>query len=143
MKDDIIEINLKELLGAEKEPSIQQLTLYIPNKDKAGEEIKGLHTWIKEARKVLTIIGGGSTTMPPADGTWLKKSVDSIKDLKSEDIVWEKTTMIYTYVYPDRLKKNLKLLREFLHRFGYRTNQGEVSIEFAGRFYKIRKYDSK
>jgi len=69
MSDDILEINLKEVLGSAEAPSTQQLTLYISNKDRKGREIKNLHAWIKEAQKVLTIIGGGSTTMPPAEGT--------------------------------------------------------------------------
>jgi len=34
---DIVETSLVEIVGAEEEPSIQQLTLYIPNKDKNGE----------------------------------------------------------------------------------------------------------
>jgi len=143
MPDDILEINLGEILGAIEAPSTQQLTLYIPNKDKAGREIKHLRTWIKEAQKVLTIIGKGSTTMPPADGTWLKKDIDSMKELKDEDILWEKTTIIYTYIDPDRFEKNLKSLREFLHKFGRETDQGEVVFEFAGEFFRICKYDSK
>jgi hypothetical protein len=31
---DVVETSLVEIVGAEEEPSIQQLTLYIPNKDK-------------------------------------------------------------------------------------------------------------
>ncbi|MBL7130289.1 MAG: hypothetical protein ISS45_02625 [Candidatus Omnitrophica bacterium] len=143
MLNDILEINLGEVLGATEASSIQQLTLYIPNKDKDDREIKHIRTWIKEAQKVLTIIGRGSTTMPPADGTWLKKDIDSMKKLKDEDILWEKTTIIYTYINPDRFEKNLKSLREFLHRFGRETNQGEVAFEFAGEFFRIREYDSK
>lgn len=142
MPDDILEINLKEVLGSAEAPSTQQLTLYIPNKDRKGREIKNLHIWIKEAQKVLTIIGGGSTTMPPAEGTWLsqERDINSIDQLKDEDMLWEKTTIIYTYIYPDRFEKNLKLLREFLHRFGRETNQGEVVFEFAGEFFRIREY---
>ena len=143
MPDDILEINLGEILGAIEVPSIQQLTLYIPNKDKDGSEIKDLQIWIKEAQKVLTIIGRGSTAMPPADGTWLKKDIDSMKELKDEDMLWEKTTIIYTYIDPDRFEKNLKSLKEFLHRFGRETKQGAVVFEFAGEFFRIRKYDSK
>ncbi len=143
MTDDILEINLGEILGAIEAPSIQQLTLYIPDKDKDGREIKQLRSWIKEAQKVLTIIGRGSTTMPPADGTWLKKDIDSMEELKDEDILWEKTRIIYTYIDPDRFEKNLKSLREFLHRFGRETKQGEVVFEFAGEFFRIHEYDSK
>jgi len=58
-------------------------------------------------------------------------------------MLWEKTTIIHTYIYPDRFEKNLKLLREFLHRFGRETNQGEVVFEFAGEFFRIREYDPK
>lgn len=92
MPDDILEIKLGEILGAIDLPSTQQLTLYIPHKDKDGSEIKDLRIWIKEVQKVLTIIGRGSTAMPPADGTWLKKDIDSMKELKDEDMLWEKTT---------------------------------------------------
>lgn len=143
MIGDISKINLGEILGAIKAPSIQQLTFYIPNKDKNGRKIKHLSTWIKEAQKILTIIGGGSTMLPPADGTWLKKDIDSMNELKDEDIIWEKTIIIYTYVNPDRFEKNLKAFRKFLHRFGRETNQGEVAFEFSGEFFRISNYDSK
>lgn len=143
MSDDILEINIKEILGASILPSSQQLVLYIPNKDKEGNKIKQLSKWIKEAKRVLSIIGGGQTAMPPADGTWLQKDISSIKELKDEDIVWEKTIIMYTYIYPDKFEKNLNSLREFLHRFGRETNQGEVVFEFDGEFFRIQKYYSK
>jgi len=38
--------------------------------------------------------------------------------------------------------QNLPRLREFLHRMGRETNQGEVAFEFAGRFYRIRMFDT-
>ena len=92
---------------------------------------------------MLTIIGKGSTTMPPADGTWLKKDINSMKELKDSYILWEKTTIISTYIDPDRFEKNLKSLREFMHKFGRETDQGEVVFEFAGEFFRICKYDLK
>lgn len=137
------EINLAELIGALVAASVQQLTLYIPHKDRDGKSVKDINKWITEAQKLLTVIGGGATTMPPADGSWIKKDIDTIEKIKNEDIVWEKTTIIYTYVYPDRFEKNLKSLREFLHRFGRKTNQGEVAFEFDGEFFRIREYDLK
>lgn len=82
--------------------------------------------------------------MPPAGGTWLKeKSVTSIDQLKDKDLLLEKTTLMYTYICADRFEKNLIILREFLHRFGRETNQGEVVFEFDGKFYRIPKYDQK
>lgn len=142
MADNIKEINLAKIIGAIEEPSIQQLTLYISHKDKDGKDVKNIHKWIKNAQKLLTVIGGGTTTMPPADGTWLKKDVDTIEELKDKDIIWEKTTIIYTYIYQARFENGLSDIRKFLHRFGRETNQGEVAFEFAGFFFRIRKYDS-
>lgn len=73
--------------------------------------------------------------MPPADGTWLNP--------ENGEIIQEKTKIIYTYVYPGKFEENIGALREFLHRFGRETNQGEVVVEFDGRFYRIRKYDAR
>jgi hypothetical protein len=142
---DEIKLNLSEALGAVDAPSVQQLTIFIPNKDKNGKEVKNFHFWVKEAQKILSIIGGGATTMPPADGTWLdpEKDIAKLEKLKDEDLVWEKTTILYTYIQPHRFEKNLNLLREFLHRFGRETKQGEVVCEFDGEFFRISKYDPK
>ncbi len=143
MGDDVLAIKLQEILGATEEPASQVVTLYIPNKDKNGKTIRNLNRWKKEAHDILTIFGKGSTMMPPADGTWLRNDIDSIEELKDADILREKTTLIYTYISPDRFEKNLKSLREFLHRFGRETNQGIVVLEIDGKFYTIGKYDSK
>ncbi len=43
----------------------------------------------------------------------------------------------------DILEINLNSLREFLHRFGRETNQGEVVFEFDGEFFRIQKYYSR
>ncbi len=127
-------INLAQLLGVE-ESSSQQLLLYIPNKDKNGNEIEDIEDWLQEAQEVMTAIGGGSTLMPPVDGTWLNP--DTLQTIS------EATKIIYCFVDPEHLEGNLQLLRDFLHAFGRDTNQGEVAFEFAGRFYKINKYDKQ
>jgi len=141
MQADTKEIDLMKMLGASMPPSSQQFALYIPNKDKKGNKIRKLSKWIKEASLLLSLIGGGTTTMPPADGTWLKRDIENIEELRDEDLLREKTTIMYTYIIPDKFEKNLNSLREFLHRFGRETNQGEVVFEFGGEFFKIREYD--
>jgi hypothetical protein len=140
---DVVETSLVEIVGAEEEPSIQQLTLYIPDKDKNGDEIPNIHVWIKEARKLLTIIGGGATALPPADGSWIspENEIKTVTDLRDEDVIWEKTTIIYTYIKADSFLNNVQSLRRFLHRFGRETNQGEVVFEFDGRFFRILDFD--
>ena len=140
---EVVETSLVEIVGAQEEPSIQQLTLYIPNKDKNGNEISNLHVWTNEARKLLTIIGGGATALPPADGSWIspEKATKTVTDLKDEDVIWEKTTIIYTFIKANSFLNSLKSLRRFLHRFGRETNQGEVVFEFDGRFFRISDFD--
>lgn len=137
MIDDGLDVilDLSKILGTEEAPSTQQLVLYIPNKDKDGKQIKQLNRWLKEARELLTKIGGGATAFPSAEGTWLNPETNRI--------IWEKTKIIYTYIYSDKFEENIRLLREFLHRFGRETTQGEVVFEFDGKFYRILKYDSK
>jgi hypothetical protein len=127
-----MELDLGEALGATQGSSTQRLTLYIPDKDKEGRKVKNLGTWVKEARELLGKIGGGSTALPPADGTWINEKGKTI---------WEQTTIIYCFIIPERFRDNLASLREFLHRYGRETDQGEVVAEFDGEFFRITKYD--
>jgi hypothetical protein len=128
-----MELDLGKELGADDEGyASQRLTLYIPNKDKDGRELGDVNQWTDEARQLLGQVGGGSTAYPPADGHWV--------DEKGEDL-WEKTRIVFCYVYPDRLRAKLRELRQFVHRFGRETNQGEVVVEFDDHFWRIRHFD--
>ena len=125
-------MDLAKEFGAEEACSTQKLCLYIPNKDKDGGDVLDYERWVKEAREILSRIGGGTTALPPADGTWEKEN---------GEILWEQTRLVYCFVDPDRFEANIKNLRSFLHRFGRETSQGEVVVEFDGRFYRIIIYD--
>jgi len=59
MAKDSIEVILEKLLGASEAPSVQVLTLYLPDKDKDGKPIKNLNKWIAEAQKVFPPLGEG------------------------------------------------------------------------------------
>jgi len=54
--------------------------------------------------------------------------------------------IVYTYIKPDRFLAHLADLREFLHRFGRRTNQEVVVLELSGPeeswFFRIKQYDA-
>ena len=127
-----MDIDLGAALGAEGESSTQRLVLYIPNKDKNGHELKDHQRWVREARALLSQIGGGSTTFPPADGTWIDEN---------GKILWELTRMVFCFIFPDQFRARVSSLREFLHRFGRETNQGEVVVEVEDEFYRIRNFD--
>jgi len=126
-------MDLSEALGAGGGISVQCLTLYIPDRDKAGNVIRDQRRWVLEGSHLLAKIGGGVTIMPPVDGGWVGES---------GSIVWEHPVLIYTFVRPTEFMELLPQLRDFLHTLGRETQQGEVALEFDGRFYRITKFDA-
>lgn len=127
-----MEFDLERILGSQSDFSTQRLTLYVPNKDRNSRKLKDHEHWVKEARALLTAIGGGATAYPPADGTWASET---------GKIIWEQTRIIYCFIVPERFQEKATDLREFLHRFGRETNQGEVVVEFDGRFYRVVDFE--
>jgi hypothetical protein len=130
---DEMEFDLVAALGAE-ESSVQSFSIYIPNKDREGEEIGNQRKWVLEAIRILSEINGGATAMPPAEGAWLNDE---------NDIIWEKPVVVYSFIRPEAFAANLPRIREFLHRMGRETNQGEIACEFEGEFHRIRRFDRR
>ena len=85
-----------------------------------------------ETLDLLGEINGGATAMPPCEGVWLNDD---------NQVIREHPVIVYSYVVPEAFLANLPRIREFLHRMGRETRQGEVAFEFDGRFYRIRQYD--
>lgn len=83
-----------------------------------------------EAAALLAQMGGGVTVMPPAEGGWI--------DPKGK-IIWKSPVLVYSYVMPQAFVDKLPALREFLHRMGRETDQGEVVVEFDSWFYRIHR----
>ena len=77
----------------------------------------------------------GVTIVPPCEGGWLNEVTGKI--------VWESPVLVYTYIKPEPFLQALPRIREFLHRLGRETNQGEVAVEFDGNFYRITEFDDK
>jgi len=122
-------------IGADDAVSVQSFAVYIPNKTLNGREFGNQRAWVLEALELLGRINGGATAMPPVEGTWL----NDLGNLISENPV-----VVYSYIKdPDVFETNLPTVREFLHRMGRETDQGEVAVEFDGRFYRIRRFDSE
>ena len=127
-----VELDLAHALGAE-DSSSQCFSVYIPNKDCDGKEIGNQRKWVLEALDLLTAINGGATAMPPVEGHWLNDA--------SKEIIREQPVVVYSFIRPDAFIAGLPKIREFLHRMGRETNQGEIAFEFDRRFYRIRTYD--
>ena len=136
-----MDIDLVHALGAEPgDVSVQRITLDIPDKDRAGRPIDQ-QSWVDAAKELLTRItnneegyDGGVTALPAADGGW---------QATPQNVVWEKTRMVYSFVRAESFAQGLADLRRFLHAFGRETKQGVVVFEFDGDFYRIRHYDSE
>jgi len=132
LADDDIELDLSTALEATSAASRQQLTLYIPDKDRAGKEIGDQRRWVLAAADLLARIGGGVTIMPPVEGGWY--------DADNRVVIWERPVLVYTFVNTESFIALLGELRDFLHRLGRETNQGEVLADFGGTAYRITKY---
>ena len=125
-------VDLGKELGAGGGTSTQCFSIYVPDKDKQGNEIGNQRKWVLEALDLLGEINGGATAMPPCEGIWMNAEGEAIR---------ERPAVVYSYVVPDLFLASLPRIRRFLHRMGRETNQGEVAFEFDGRFYRIRQYD--
>jgi hypothetical protein len=127
-------VDVGESLGAELDESVEVLTLYIPDRDRDGVELGDQRKWVLEAARLLSRIGGGATIEPAADGVWF--------DVERDNLLWERTVRVFTFIRPDSFEGLLPELRSFLHRLGRDARQGEVAVELAGRFWRIRSYES-
>ena len=127
------EVDLASALGAQDNFATQCFTIYIPNKDKNGIEIGNQRKWVLEAIRLLSELNGGATAMPPVEGAWLNDE---------KVVIWEHPVVVYSFIRSRVFWDNLARIREFLHRLGRETNQGEVAFEFESEFYLIREYDT-
>jgi hypothetical protein len=135
MEDETVnapeDVDLAAALGA-GDVLAQCFAIYVPNKDRNGKEIGNQRAWVLEAIGLLSSINGGATAMPPVEGGWQNDE---------GDIIWENPVIVYSFIRPDAFLASLPRVREFLHRMGRETNQGEIAVEFDRRFYRIRTFD--
>lgn len=127
------EFDFAAAIGAQENYATQCFTIYVPNKDKDGTEIGNQRKWILEALALLSELNGGATAMPAVEGVWGNEY---------GQLIWEHPVVVYSFIRGDAFFTDLARVREFLHRMGRETNQGEVAVEFGSQFFLIRDYDS-
>lgn len=117
-------MDLAKELGARDSVSIiDKISVYIPDRDRSGNELNDVQVWIEAGLKILREVNGGATCLPPAVGGWIASD---------GKIITEKTVVIYSYILnPDAFIKRRSEIYEFIHSFGSKTDQDSVMVEFA------------
>lgn len=126
-----------KVLRSEDEPNGVLFVLFIPSKDKNGNDLpagQDQQMWANAAGDLLTTLFGGSTQMSPAKGKWLNE--------ETGEIITEEVVLVHSYARGGHANDEVRLrtLAEFLHRMGKKTKQGEVAVVIGDVFHRIRKF---
>ncbi len=123
-----------DLLGSEPEPNGTLFVLFIPSKDKHGNDLPDQELWASAAGDLLARLFGGATIMPPARGTWLNEETGVV--------ITEEVVLVHSYARASHVNDGgrIRLLAGFLHRMGRETNQGEVAVVIGDGFHRIQKF---
>ena len=130
----VIRTNIKRTLGAIYPVGASQVVLFIPDHSRDRDSIDQQY-WVDEALNVMGRLFRGATAFPPGKGVWRD-------DEAGGKLFKEQTVMVVSYIAPNLLTgATLRSLREFLHRFGRETRQGEVGIVINSKYYGKSRYD--
>jgi hypothetical protein len=108
-----------EALGATKTESTL-LVLFIPSKDRFGDEIDQ-EFWEDEALKMLGTYFRGGTAFPQGRGVWRDDAQGGI-------LLFDNPVVIQCYTSDEALETRGLDLRAFLVRMGTETKQGAVGL---------------
>ena len=126
--------NIERTLGATYPVGASQVVLFVPDRNRVGAFIDQDY-WVDQALGILGKLFRGATAFPPGRGVWRDDDV-------GEKILKEQTVMVVSYVNPKLLTAHaLRSLRDFLHRLGRETQQGEVGVVINSKYYGISRYD--
>jgi hypothetical protein len=125
-------LGIRDLFGASEALSVQLLAVYIPNKDKDGNEINR-DVWVQQALERFSAVGGGASAIKDMEGAWLNS--------ETGQLILEDTNLVYTFILPEKFVEHIAELRALFHDFGRSTNQGEVMFHFGGVTYRITQFD--
>lgn len=126
-------LEYSEILASETEPNSKLFVLFIPSKDKHGNDLPDQDIWATAAADMFTKVFGGATEMPPAKGKWYNE--------ESEEIITEAVVLVHSYARDSAItRENIQRIAEFCHRMGRETNQGEVALLVDGVFHRMRDF---
>ena len=126
MEENLIHLDIASEFGAQ--PKGQRFAIYVPNKNQHGKPV-AQGPWVEEGLRLLANICGGASAMPPIQGAWLNP--------QTQELIIEEPVVIYSYIEPETFALRLGELRDFIHRMGAETDQGQMAFEFDGEFYLI------
>jgi hypothetical protein len=122
-------------LGASRPVGTLIIVLFLPNKDRDGNDIDH-EFWVTGALETLGRLFRGATAYPRARGVWRD-------DERGGALRFEEPTIVTCYADPRAMTSSARSeLRAFLHRMGRETNQGEVGIVIGDNYYGITEFDS-
>lgn len=122
-----------ELLSSETEPNSKLFVLFVPSKDKDGNDLPDQDIWATAAADMFTRVFGGATEMPPAKGKWYNE--------QSDEIITEAVVLVHSYARDSAITHEaLERIAAFCHRMGRETNQGEVALLVDGVFHRMRDF---
>lgn len=112
---------IANILQADKPEGNSQVVLFIPSKDRDGQEIDQEY-WVHEGLRVVGQAFRGGTAFPPGRGVW--------RDDERGELLFETTV---SFVNPADLTDAAVLsLKAFLLRLGREGKQGEVGVVIDG-----------
>jgi len=124
---------IADILEADKPEGSSQVVLFVPSKNRDGDEIDQDY-WVDEGLRIIGQAFRGGTAFPPGRGVWRD-------DERGNALLFETTVMILSFVNPADLTDAAVLsLKSFLLRLGIEAKQGEVGVAIDGVYYGFTRF---
>ena len=121
-------------IGASRTAGTSLFVLFVPSVDREGLSIDHEY-WVEEALIAFGTHLRGATAYPRAIGVWRD-------DERGGTLVRDEPTIVTCYANPEEVTDEVLLqLRQFFHRLGRETNQGEIGVIVDNRYYPITRFD--
>lgn len=128
--------DFQKALGALLPQGTIPMTVFIPGKDRDGDEINQGY-WVDQCLRTMGKLYGGGTAFPPGTGVWRD-------DERGGTLLVEPVVMVTSYArHPEVTDLSLVQLRSFLHRMGREARQGEIGLVVDGIYYRIQEFDEE